>query len=75
MVLVVKVTVAMPLELVLLDVTLSDPPDPVLDQLTVLPEIRRAFPLESASWAEMVTPVPATGLELLEVTRYLEATL
>src|SRR5206468_10999868 len=42
----------------------------VLDQVTTSPLCETALPFESASWAETVTPLPATGALLLEVTMY-----
>ena len=46
------------------------PPVPVFDQLTVRPLVVTGLSFASASWAVIVTAVPATGLDELEVTMY-----
>ncbi len=61
MVLVVNETVATPLAFVVLPPG-SVPPVPVLVQVTVRPDVLTGLPYVSASWALMVTAVPATGL-------------
>src|SRR5258708_5211001 len=70
--LVVNVTVATPLPLVR-EVGLPKDPPPVLDQVTVLPEVATALLFPSASCAVIVTCVPAAGVELDDVTTYLVA--
>jgi hypothetical protein len=62
----------MPLALVVLVGEANDPPL-VLDQVTTLPEVETALLFASESCAVMVTLLPATGEELLLVTRYLVA--
>ena len=59
---VVKVTVAIPLPLVRLVGVPNDPPLPILPQVTVIPGVVTGALPESASWALIVTPVPAIGL-------------
>lgn len=71
-VVVVNVTVATPLLLVV-EVGPEKEPPFVLDHVTVLPEVPTALLFASASCAVIVTPVPATGEELLDVTRYFVA--
>ena len=71
-VLVVKLTVATPLPSVALVGEEKLPPF-VLFHVTTVPGIATGLSLASASWAVIVTLLPATGLELLEVTRYLAA--
>jgi len=73
-VLVVKVTVATPLAFVV-DVGLPNEPPFVLDHVTTLPDVPTALLFASASCAVIVTPAPAIGLELDDVTRYLVAVL
>jgi hypothetical protein len=73
-VLVVNVTVATPLEFVV-DVGAEKEPPFVLDHVTVLPDVPTGLLFASASCAVIVTPEPATGLELEDVTRYLVAVL
>src|ERR1043165_8117343 len=67
---VVNVTVATPAASVVLVGVAKDPPVPLLLQVTVLPEVLTGLPFESANCAVIVTAVPATGLLLLELTRY-----
>ena len=69
---VVKLTVATPLAFVLL-VALANEPPFVLDQVTVCPAVPIGLLFASANCADTVTAVPATGDELLGVTRYLAA--
>ena len=58
---VVKLTVATPEPLVVELGEPREPPAPVFDQLTVRPLVETALPLVSASWAVIVTELPATG--------------
>ncbi len=58
---VVKLTVAMPEPLVVEVAEPKMPPAPVFDQLTVRPLVETALLLASASWAVIVTALPATG--------------
>ena len=67
---VVKLTVAMPEPLVVEVGEPNEPPVPVFDQVTVRPLVETALLLTSASCAVIVTALPATGLEELDVTRY-----
>jgi hypothetical protein len=69
-VLVVKSTVAIPLPLVALVADANEPPVPVLPHVTMAPDVATALPFASASCAEIVTTVPATGLDALGVTTY-----
>lgn len=69
---VVKLTVATPLVFVLVVALANDPPF-VLDHVTVWPDVPIGLLFASASCAVTVTAVPASGLELLDVTRYLAA--
>lgn len=69
---VVKLTVAMPLALVV-DVAALKLPPPVLDHVTTCPLVATALSFASASWAVMVTVLPATGLALDDVTKYFAA--
>ena len=62
MVAVVSVVVAMPLPFVVAAAGLSEPPVPVLVNVTARPEVATALPYWSASCAVMVTAEPATGL-------------
>lgn len=71
-VLVVNVTVATPL-LFVRDVAALKLPPFALDHVTVLPDVPTELLLASASWAVIVTPAPATGDELDDVTRYFVA--
>ena len=71
--LVVNNTVAIPLPSVVLVELAKDPFVPVLLQVITLPGILTGLPYASASWAVMVTAVPATGLLLFEVTIYFDA--
>lgn len=66
---VVKLTVAMPLAFVLVVELANDPPF-VLDQVTVWPDVLIGLLYVSANCAEIVTAVPASGLVLLDVTKY-----
>jgi hypothetical protein len=59
--LVVNVDVATPLAFVFTRVALKRPPVPVLAQVTRIPEVATGLPYWSASWAVIVTAVPATG--------------
>jgi hypothetical protein len=70
--LVVKVTVAAPLPFVVLFGDENEPPAAEL-HVTVRPGVLTGLLFASTSWAVIVTPVPATGLLLLEVTRYFAA--
>ncbi len=67
---VVKLTVATPEPLVVEVGEPNEPPAPVFDQVTVRPLVETALLLASASCAVIVTALPATGLEELDVTRY-----
>jgi hypothetical protein len=69
---VVKSTVATPLAFVVLVPVSRDPPF-VLVQVTVIPAVPTELPFASANRADTTTLLPATGLELLDVTRYLVA--
>jgi hypothetical protein len=70
---VVKVTVAIPLASVI-DVAAENDPFPLLLlHVTVRPEVATALPLASANCAVIVTPLPAVGDELDDVTKYLLA--
>ena len=68
---VVKLTVATPEPLVVEVPDAKLPPAPVFDQVTVRPLVETGLLLASASWAVIVTAVPATGLDELDVTMYL----
>ena len=70
---VVKTTVTIPLASVVLVAVAKDPLPSDLVQVTTLPAVLTAFPLASASCAEIVTSAPATGLYPFEVTRYFVA--
>src|SRR5436309_4278187 len=70
---VVKVTVATPPALVVLVGLPNDPPAPVLLHVTVLPAVLTGLLFASANCAVIVTALPARGLLLLELTRYLAA--
>ena len=70
---VVNETVATPLAFVVLVGESNEPPLPVLLQVTVLPAVGTGLLLASANCAVIVTAVPATGLLLLDVTRYFVA--
>src|SRR5438034_4123462 len=59
--LVVKATEATPEPFVLLVAEAKLPPAPVLDQVTTRPEVDTVLLFASASWALIVTAVPATG--------------
>jgi len=72
-VLVVRVTAAMPLLLVVDVVVLREPLVPVFVQATLRPAVATALPYWSASWADTVTPAPATGLVAEAATRYFVA--
>ena len=69
--LVVKVTVATPLPAVVL-VGEEKLPPLVLLQVTTFPAVVTGVPPASASWAVIVTAVPASGVDPLDVTRYWE---
>jgi hypothetical protein len=70
---VVKVTVAMPVESVV-EVAAEKPPfESLLVQVTTWPLVDTAFPLASANCAVIVTPLPAVGDVLDDVTKYLLA--
>jgi hypothetical protein len=71
--LVVKSTVAMPLELVGLVADANEPPAPDLPHVTTPPLAAMELPFASASCATIVTTVPATGFALLGVTTYFAA--
>jgi hypothetical protein len=60
-VLVVNTTVAMPLPFVVLVAVANDPPEPDLVQVMTAPVVATGLLFTSASWALIVTPVPATG--------------
>src|SRR5438093_2498349 len=70
---VVNVTVATPPALVVLVGLPNDPPAPVLVQVTVLPAVATGLLFASANCAVIVMALPANGLLLLELTRYLAA--
>src|SRR5438876_850384 len=74
-VLVVKLTVAMPLALVRLVPEAKLPPAPVFVQVTVSPALETGLLLASASWALIVTALPATGLRSEEHTSELQSSL
>jgi hypothetical protein len=59
---VVNVTVAMPRAFVVLVAELNDPPVPVLLQVTLMRGMKKGQGLRCASFALMVTAVPATGV-------------
>ena len=66
----VNCTVAAPVASVVDVGVANELPVPVALQLTVRPAVAMEFPLASASFAVMVTVVPATGEVLFVVTRY-----
>jgi hypothetical protein len=70
----VNVTVAIPLPVVVLvDAEKLPPVDGEQDHVTTLPDVGIGVPSSELSCAEMVTPVPATGEEEVDVTMYLSA--
>lgn len=65
--LVVNETVAMPFAPVVL-VALANEPPLVLPHVTICPDCNTGFPPASTSCAEIVTAVPAVGLEMFDDT-------
>ena len=65
-----RVVFALLAALVVLVVAANAPPTPVLLHVTTLPDVDTALLFRSASRALIVTALPDTGLELLDVTRY-----
>src|SRR5204862_3493809 len=71
--LVVNVICATPAASVLTGFAPTNEPPPVLLNVTALPAVAIELLLASASWARIVTELPAIGVELFDVTMYLVA--